>query len=741
MENKKKTTLPTTIAASFVVLLILIFGVSFVSQAQRGLYEEKLNYLHEISSKSAENVLNQIEGYFSTLAAVSTFIGGHESFDLEHSLPILAKEADKNLFKRMGIISPDGNAQTTDGQSFYCGDRDYFKQAMLGENAVSDCLIDKTDGNEINVMATPIYHNDSIVGVTFATMSQDLFSQNITIESFNGEGYAYVINSSGSPVIKTSHPSSIGDYTNFFEEMTLHGISQQDRERLETDIQNGRDSSFTYLRESIERQLCYAKVGVSDWYIITSVPSHAISVQSDRLIANIMIFTIVLFLVTALISFLVINRFRKNNENLEKLAYTDAVTGYSNRTKFSLDAKKILTSNLHQKFAMIIFDINKFKVINDMFGHDNGNVVLCYVAETVKKNLGELETFSRSSSDNFNILMKYESDEKIISRLEEISSEIAGCIGNYKVELSIGIYPIEDHDLDINVLSDRANISKNIAKKQNDIRYHFFKDENRVKIIKEKELENLMQPALDHHEFLVYLQPKYELKTEKIIGAEALVRWNRSGVGMVFPNDFIPLFEKNGFIRNLDLYMFEQVCLLLKSWKERANGAAVIPISVNISRANLSNEKLAQELLTIAQKHQILPSQIELELTESSVFTDVDNMIQIMQGIKDAGFLLSIDDFGSGYSSLSAIKDLPADTVKIDKSFLDKAINNLRGEKIIHSIISMIKDLELATVAEGAETEQQIELLKRADCDIVQGYYYSKPVPITEFEKLFLENR
>ncbi|MEG0338850.1 MAG: EAL domain-containing protein, partial [Oscillospiraceae bacterium] len=294
-------------------------------------------------------------------------------------------------------------------------------------------------------------------------------------------------------------------------------------------------------------------------------------------------------------------------------------------------------------------------------------------------------------------------------------------------------YEIGDEKSDIHVLSDRANISKAIVKKQSAIHYHFFKDENRADILREKEIENIMQQSLDDGEFKVYLQPKYSLSTETVAGAEALVRWQRQ-TQIIMPNDFIPLFEKNGFIRNLDLYMFRSVCALLAKWQEL--NMPLVPISVNISRVHLSNESLPTELADIARSYGVPTNLLEIELTESAVFLDTEHMISIMRRIKELGFMISIDDFGSGYSTFAALKDLPADIVKIDKSFLDNAIDDNRGEQILKSIIDMTHGLCLVCVAEGMETKSQQIFLTKAGCDIAQGYYYSRPITIELFEQL-----
>jgi len=737
MKNSKNRKLYIIVLIVLFISILIVLGYSFIRQAIDGLYQEKLNYLMEISVKSSQNIKKQINGDLSTINAISTYISDDEKFDVSNALSILKKEMNKESFKRMGIIMPDGTAYSTDNIILNFSDREYFIKAMNGISNVSDRLIDRYDGKEINVYASPIYQDANIIGVIFATKSQEQFSEAIKIESFHGEGYSYVINSDGRPVVNTDNINSIGDFENLFDVMKKYGIYGEKFDKILKDISDGKDGDFEYVRGGIRRQLCYTKIGVNDWYIVSVVPVSVISLQSNRLVKSLIILTSLIVFVIAAVSFIMNNTLQKNNKKLEKLAFYDSVTGYSNLQKFNIDAKNIILQNPDSCFVMIMIDINKFKVINDIYGYVEGNNVLKSIAEAINANLTKNETFCRVSSDNFNILMKYESNEEIIKRLEKIINNVNCYFDTYKIEIIAGIYTVIDASLDINVLSDRANISRSIAKKRNDgCWYHFFKEENRLNILKEKEIENAMEKALYNGEFEVYLQPKYSLINEKIIGAEALVRWNRPGVGLIQPIEFIPIFERNGFIRKLDLYMFESVCELLANWNRNSSNILAVPISVNVSRTNLSSNDLAQNLKKISQKYNINPKFLEIELTESAVFADVDNMIDIMTKIKNEGFLVSIDDFGSGYSSLSVIKNLPTDFVKIDKSFIDEVEKDERGEKIIFSIVSMIKLLGISSVAEGVETENQINLLKNAGCDIVQGFYYSKPITVLEFEKL-----
>lgn len=382
---------------------------------------------------------------------------------------------------------------------------------------------------------------------------------------------------------------------------------------------------------------------------------------------------------------------KKVSEKLRKILFTDHLTGASNWLQFKIDCENILSGNHQKEYAMINFDIDKFKAINDLYSHRIGNEILKAIAETLEKFVRADETFSRTANDNFSILMIHNSQENLIQRIDELIEEIKKGTSKYIINISVGIYLITESSLGINVLSDRANMARRAIKNNSEKKFNFYTESMRYTMIKEKGLENRMAAALGNNEFEMYLQPKYLFSNEKIIGAEALVRWNSPEEGIIAPNDFIPIFEKNGFVKKIDAYMFEEACKLLQKWQEGPIEFTKMTISVNFSRLHLNNLTLPDELINIAKRYHIDPKLIEIELTESKIFDNTEQMVSIMNDLKESGFQISIDDFGRAYSSLNTLKDLPADILKLDKEFFDGFTNNHRGKKIIVSI-QYIKD-------------------------------------------------
>ena len=326
-------------------------------------------------------------------------------------------------------------------------------------------------------------------------------------------------------------------------------------------------------------------------------------------------------------------------------------------------------------------------------------------------------------------------DDKIQLQIEKLCQSLRNIQidkNQYRIYISIGIYKIKKDDNNIIQALDKALIAHNLVKGNYDIEYKIFNEEMENEIIKEHNIESKMEKALQNNEFKIYYQPKISIQNEKIVAAEALVRWVNNGK-IIPPNQFIPIFEKNHFIINLDKYIFEKVCQDISGWKRKNKNIPLI--SINISKENFVKDNFIKEYQEITEKYGLKSSEIELEITESAAINENIDIIKVMQNIKKAGFIISIDDFGTGYSSLNLLQSMPIDSIKIDKSFIDKIDIKNREGNIVDYIIFIAKKLKLKTTAEGVETEKQKEYLKNIGCDLIQGYFYSKPLNKEEFEK------
>ncbi|MEG1391055.1 MAG: EAL domain-containing protein [Angelakisella sp.] len=431
---------------------------------------------------------------------------------------------------------------------------------------------------------------------------------------------------------------------------------------------------------------------------------------------------------------------RRNQNTLKKIAYVDTLTGVSTLARFRLDTHFAMKTARPGEFMLVSLDIDNFKYINDSFGYDMGNQILKTISGYFLQQLTLGELVGRIGADNFIFLIRTTNiGEENLHAF--ISNNIKRCMESvlpehYSITFSVGTYTITDTTEDFSLMLDKANFARKSIKGDHTLGISDYTEEMDKQMEWKKEVTISMELALMNHEFEVYLQPKYLLKSEELIGAEALIRWNHPEKGLLPPVMFISIFERNGFIRKLDMYVFEEVCALLRRWQDEGRYIGPLTISVNLSRMHLFYPHLVDELLSLTTRYGVSSSCIEIELTESIVLHNTTLLIDIMNQLHSAGFHISIDDFGSGYSSLNLLKDLPVDVLKIDKGFLSDSTDVSNGRVIIDSVTKMAKSLNLITVAEGVETKEQAEMLLGMGCDIAQGYYFAKPMPIKHFEKL-----
>lgn len=436
------------------------------------------------------------------------------------------------------------------------------------------------------------------------------------------------------------------------------------------------------------------------------------------------------------------------SQYIEQINYVDSLTGAPNINKFKVCVKSIL-NNIHisdSNYLIAYIDIDKFKYINNTFGYERGNEILKSFVLFLENTLEKNETFCRISEDRFLMLLRNEKEAEVYSRINQIYSKIDKMYKEIFKEVRIificGIsYLSEYNDLDETI--DRANIARKSIKGSHKNSFAIYTEEMKEQAAKEKMIEYKMRYALENDEFTAYLQPKFDLETKRVCGAEALVRWKQADGTMIFPNDFIPIFEKNGFIIELDFYIYEKMIRKIRQWIDL--GLEPIPISLNISRVQINNIEFANKIIYLVEKYNVSPHFIEFELTESVFSKDVKSLKETMKELKQKGFKLSIDDFGSEYSSLNLLKELDVDIVKLDKGFLynkgtGEKNNILKKEKIIvEYIVKMAKELNLQVICEGVEMDSQVEFLKNIGCEMGQGYVFSKPISIEEFEQKYLE--
>lgn len=394
---------------------------------------------------------------------------------------------------------------------------------------------------------------------------------------------------------------------------------------------------------------------------------------------------------------------------------------------------ELIKSNPDKKYAIVQFDVAKFKMIIADYGEKKADELLNFFVSTLKVICNKYQIYSRLSADVFMVITPYEDEKSLYDLVELLDSHLRGFDG-MQYRLVYGICYVGDLTGGLRQYGDAAAMARQSIKNNVMQKVAFYQADLKRSISANKFIEDNMNQALANGEFVMYLQPKYNITDGKATGAEALVRWIIPGHGVVPPNDFVPVFEKNGFVIKMDQYIWEEACKLIRKWMDA--GIKPFPISVNVSRRHLRDMKFIEVLDGLVEKYKIPKNLLEIEITET---VNEAGIVESMQTLKEHGFTLLMDDFGSGYSSLNTLKNTKFDVIKFDRMFLNNFIGSDRGQKIVEYTIKMTTAIGLDMVAEGVETKEQADFLKVCGCNTAQGFYYAKPMPVEEFEKKYID--
>ncbi len=429
---------------------------------------------------------------------------------------------------------------------------------------------------------------------------------------------------------------------------------------------------------------------------------------------------------------ILIKLFDQGDLDSETIKY-DELTRLIARKHFCKEIERLNNNNPDVKYALFYFDIVKFKAVNDIFGYEEGDELLKYVAETLKNGALPIVCACRVSGDKFAFLADVSNTDA-----ESIAKTLTEKINEYPISfeliVNVGVFVVPKTDYSGVGMLDRAMLAQTSIKGHYNKRIAFYDDSLREQIISEQEIFTEMNAALTEEQFLVYYQPQYNHSTGMLVGAEALVRWQHPQRGMISPARFIPIFEKNGFITKLDFYVFDKVAKFIR--RSLDDKYSVVPVSVNFSKHDIFSQNFVEKLDAIRQKYDLPAKYLRIEITESVLVGNNKAVNEIIAKLREHGYIIEMDDFGSGYSSLNVLKDLDFDVIKLDMLFLKNEGESSRGGTILSSVVNMAKWLNLPIIAEGVETVEQADFLQSIGCNYIQGYLYSKPLPENEYVEL-----
>ncbi|MEG1813167.1 MAG: EAL domain-containing protein [Clostridia bacterium] len=733
------------ISVALVCALVSALCFQYYQRLQTTVKAESGEYMQEISRQIATGVDKIIDDRFAVLGTLSSVLENTQAPSYAQLAPLIESQQVLWDFQSILLIDPSGIAHDSAGKAVSLKSDPYLQDVVIeGRKSMSTSQI--IDGTECIVFAVPL-HGVTVDGLHMLALvgayELSTFDKNLSMTAFGGKGYAHIVRDDGTVVVRSSSPTALKSGYNILNYLTNAAVvSGRSLEKVKRDIASGRSGQTEFKIDGAHEYMTYTPLAEQKWSLLTFVPVAVVNAKSNILLVITLLFcgfiTVTFSLLFAILTF----TFYRNKRRLEQIAYVDPVTGGNTIERFYEIAQSLLAASGKAQYALVYMNIEKFKVLNEQFGRDACDDILRSVEDGLGGDLSDKECMGRLFADNYCILAQYQGEAALTARFDKWYKACARSVekgGSAWLPLIIefGVYVIDNGAMPFAHMIDRAklSLSEGVSELRGKLRYAIYDERVRRVLFREKHLEDMMEEALAGHEFQVYLQPKYVTQTEQIGGAEALVRWQSKTDGMIYPDEFVALFEKNGFIRQIDFYVFEQVCKALRKWLDQ--GLTPVKVSVNCSRVHLKSSYFLSQYCLTADKYHVPHELLEIELTENTVFEDVEHLSEIIKKIHEAGFGCSMDDFGSGYSSLNMIRDIRVDTLKLDRVFFRPGARNVeRTESVVGSIIGMAKALSMCTVAEGVEEREQVDILKRLGCDYIQGYFFARPMPIMAFEKL-----
>lgn len=727
------------VAAS--VFYIVSLNHSFRSEAYDSIREAS-NLGSDVLSQTIQKDMQMVA---SLSGLLSRFSGNEQAEEIQSFVWQFAEDSG---FDEAVLAGTDGQAVAHDGTRFSVIGQESFEHCIRGKSGISDPFVSRIDAETIVMFYAPIYWNGAIAGMVDMSKPVRELQQVFSISFYHGAGYSYIINRQGERILTSGHPEADRSHTNLLSLLKEDNAGEEMR-RVENDWNRG-VSGTVCLRSGIQKKyIAYKPIeGTEDWLLVCVVPESAMISRFQTVLYGALFLCGILLMLFLIILIL----FRRGYKARMKLAYTDPVTGVQNWVGFQQALSRQFNGRAENHYVFVLLDLHRFREVNETIGYSEGNRLLRYIADEIGKATGRNELFSRIAGDKFAIMMKSRENGDVECRLTLLTQKITEfditASLRQKMKIYYGLVPLDTiRMVELNWLPEMtkcAYAALRYAKQQEGWKRHRAGEEKKLLYAVydetmmqredlEQRLEREMAEALEDGQFEVCLQSKIHLRTGRTVGAEALIRWRHPELGAISPGIFIPLFERNHFIIQMDRYVYQTVCRTLRRWID--NGYKPLPVSVNVSRLHLYDDAFVDKLIALVETEQIPPEYLELEFTESLFADEIELFNSVLDRLRAYGFLLSMDDFGSGYSNLNLLKDIRVDVLKIDRECLRDIMVNPRGEKVLRGVMDMARSLGLQVVCEGIETQEQADKLQQIGCDIAQGYLFSRPTPVNEFEK------
>ena len=706
------------IIVSCLLIILILIGFSIYSNNLNNKLNDQIKImLTEVGNQNKLVVESEIKKQQELVKQLAEALSLK---DFDNVIPLLENFYNDN-YKNIGIVSKNKTIYITKDK-VEIKEENYYDDL---ENKGSIIILDNDSiNNEMSIfIGENIKNKEAIV---FCSYELNNLINKLSISSFKGDGYTYIVDSKGNKILKSNNKNSFYDFDNIFDAMIKASKDNFNIVALlEQDLKNFESNNILFYN-NLYKQMYYTPLGINDWYILTVVPISTVDTIYNEIMSSTLLITIYLVIIFLIIFLTISLILYFKNKKLYNVIYKDKLTGGYSYEKFKEEYDKLKNNK-----SLIIFDINNFKLLNTLYGYEVSNEVLNKIYN-ILNNINKDGFNCRKTADHFLVCLKHRGEKTILNYVNKIYNNVRQIKikdSDFVLTSTFGIYE-SLYDEEFEIAENKAIIAWKIAKNDRNIFYSIYEDKMVYDMVENKTILDKLINALENNLLEIYLQPKFDCKNNKMIGSEALLRLKENN-RFISPALFIPIAEETGFITSIDSYVFEKVCKIIKNLKKE--NFFIGPVSINVSRKKIEQYNLVEEYEEIMKKYGINKEEIQLEVTEGTILSDNKIIQQVMKKIKKAKFKILVDDFGTGYSSISMLKNLDIDGIKIDRSFIIDETE--KGKEILKYVVKLGKSLNLSLTAEGVETKEQLEYLKKLNCDIIQGYYFSKPLSVEEFKK------
>ncbi len=718
-------------AFTFVIVVALLAFVTFNKSIHDNLNKTDAENISAIASQEHAALNNVIKSATASLISITKTLVTLQD-NREAQLQFLQNVEKALNFDTIIMADVHGRAIRASGEKLDIRTNPLFTAAMRGNTSASDIHVSDITGNYVLSVAVPIRHGGRVKGTIIVEYGLRYMTELLKAYTDTSES-AYVLDSNSFAVASSS---DIYHSLNFLRDATFaNGINY---EQFLKHVEQKRWGGTTFMLNGQQRIIEFRPLELNSWKLF--LVSHDLLANPVRDISDeVQYVTGTMLCLFLLLSAYIVFLKRKTLKEVTELAFYDELTGIPNAVKFRQNVEAVIKKNPNMKYVMQKLDLENFKAINEMFDYDTGNRVLIDIARALQQLHDDSFLCGRMGNDEFIMFSAHgfldDNNTRILfeanfrNLLEELKS--------YEFCFRYGRYFIQKGERDVIDMMNKTTLAHSMAKSLGHKNTWDYDDTFRQEVRRSTELVNMSKSALQNKEFIVYFQPKFNLKEKKVTSGEALVRWVTDDGNMLLPDDFIPVFEQNGFVVEIDFYVLQAVCMRIRSWIEK--GHKILPISVNFSRVHLKNPSFVQDLKEICDRYGDIRHFIEVELTETAITENASDLTKLLEDLREAGFTVAIDDFGAGYSSLGMLKDFKVDVLKLDKSFFEGNTQDKRGTVVVNGISSIAHDLGMKIVAEGIELTEHFEPLDANHLELAQGFFFAHPMPIDEFEQKYLE--